>query len=162
MSAPEFLVQATQGWARLYGDSHVVSTGVRFVHLAGLLVAGGMAMAADRATLVAARRDDAERASALGRLATVHTLVMGGLAMMFVSGALMLLADVETFWDTNVFWAKMALIALLLVNGLLMRQAEGRARTAPHKAWTQLRATSVASAVLWILIVLASTVLGAS
>ena len=162
MAAPEFLIHATQGWARLYGDSHLVSTGVRFVHLAGLLVAGGMAVAADRATLVAARGDAVERSGALARLATTHAVVVGGLAMMLVSGVLMFLADVETFWDTRVFWVKMALIVLLLANGLLIRQTGRLASVLPEKWWLRLQMSSIASMVLWVAVVLASTILGGS
>ena len=125
MAAPEFLIQATQGWARLYGDSPMLSTGVRFVHLTGLLVAGGLALAADRATMLAAREDEAGRAAALRRLTGTHSVVLSGLVLLFASGAGLFLADVETYWDARVFWVKLTLIALLLANGLLMKQAEG-------------------------------------
>jgi len=162
MIAPQILVQATQGWARVYGDSHVVSTGIVFVHFAGLLLAGGAAVAADRATLLASREDAEGRAAYLPRLESVHGLVLGGLAMMFASGALMFLADVETFWGLRVFWAKMALIALLLANGFLMRQAGRLAVTLPSSAWKQLQRSSVASVILWFAVLLASTILAGS
>lgn len=162
MSAPEFLTQATLGWARIYGDSHVVSTGVLFVHLSGLLLAGGSAVAADRATLLASREDAAGRAAYLPRLASIHPLVIGGLAMMFVSGAMMFLADVETFWGLRVFWVKMTLIAVLIANGYLMQQAGRQAETLPSSAWSLLKVTSVASVVLWFAVLLASTILAGS
>lgn len=162
MAAPDFLMQATQGWARTYGGSHVVSNGVAFVHFAGLLLAGGSAVAADRATLVAARQDANARAAYLRQLASVHGVVIAGLGMMFISGALMFFADVETFWGLAVFWRKMVLIALLLANGFLMKQAGDLARTLPARAWTQLKVTSVVSLVLWFAVVLASTILAGS
>jgi hypothetical protein len=162
VAAPDFLMQATQGWAKTYGSSHVVSNGVVFLHFAGLLLAGGSAIAADRATLVAARQDAAARAAYLRHLGSVHGMVIGGLAIMFVSGALMFLADVETFWGLRVFWGKMVLIAVLLANGFLMKQAGEMAAALPSRAWTQLKVTSVVSLVLWFAVVLASTVMAGS
>jgi hypothetical protein len=159
MAPPEFLTEASQGWARLYADNTVVSAGVQYVHLAGLLLGGGAAVAADRETLKAAREADPVRADHLAFLGTVHSIAMAGLALLALSGAAMLLADLETFWSTNVFWVKMTLIVLLLANGLLMRQAERLAPTLPARAWRQLRATSIVSLVLWFAILLASTVL---
>jgi hypothetical protein len=55
MAPPEFLLEAAQGWARVYADSQLMSTGVIYLHLAGLLLGGGAAVAADRETLKAAR-----------------------------------------------------------------------------------------------------------
>lgn len=162
MGAPEFLVHATQGWARLYADSKAVSTAVMFVHFSGLLLGGGAAVAADRETLKAAREAEPVRADHLAFLGTVHGIAIAGLALLAASGAAMLLADVETFWSTRVFWIKMSLVVLLLANGLLMRQAERLAPAMPAGAWRRLRATSIISLVLWFAIVLASTVLGNS
>jgi len=162
MNAPDFLIHATQAWARTYGGSQVVSNGVAFLHFAGLLLAGGSAVAADRATFVAARQDAASRAAYLRLFASAHGLVVGGLVSMVVSGALMFFADVETFWALPVFWRKMALIALLLVNGFFMRQAGDLAATMPARAWVQLKVTSVVSLVLWFAVVLASTILAGS
>lgn len=159
MNAPEFLLQATQGWARMYGGSPLVSNGVAFLHFAGLLIAAGAAVTADRATLRAAKQDEHARAAYLRQFSSVHGTVIAGLAMMFVSGALMFGADVETFWSLPVFWRKMALIALLLGNGLLMKRA-GEMATA--RAWALLKVTSVVSLVLWFAVVLASTILAGS
>jgi hypothetical protein len=162
MAPPEFLVDAAQGWARLYADSKLVSTGVIYLHLAGLLLGGGAAVAADRETLKAGREPEPVRADHLAFLGTVHTIAIAGLGMLAASGAAMFLADLDTFWSAKAFWIKMSLIALLLANGLVMRQAEQLARTLPSKAWGQLKATSIVSLVLWFAILMASTVLGSS
>jgi hypothetical protein len=162
MAAPEFLVHAAEGWARLYADSKPISIGVIYIHLAGLLVGGGAAVAADRQTLKAAREAEPARAKHLVFLRSVHRIAIAGLATLAVSGLAMLLADLETFWSTKVFWIKMSLIVLLLANGLLMRHAEQLAPVMPAKAWRQLTWTSVASLALWFAIVLASTILANS
>jgi len=160
--APDFLLHATQGWARVYADTKLVSIGVMYLHLAGLLLGGGAAVAADRETLRAAREPEPVRADHLAFLGTVHTIAIAGLSMLAVSGAAMLLADLETFWSTKVFWIKMSLVVLLLANGLLMRQGEQLARTMPGRAWRQLKMSSIASLVLWFAILMASTILASS
>ena len=162
MAAPEFLVQATAGWARLYGDSRAVSVGVTYLHFAGLLLAGGAAVAADRTTLRTYRADAATRARHLAALGATHGMVIAGLALMAVSGTLMFLADVETFWDSRVFWFKAVLIVALLANGLLLRQSEQLAASRPERGWARLRTTSIVSGVLWFVLVLVSTVLSVS
>jgi hypothetical protein len=162
MPAPEFLTHATEGWAKLYGTHKALSIGITFVHFSGLLLGGGAAVAADRETLKAAGEIDPVRADHLRFLGSVHAIAITGLVLLFVSGAAMLLSDLETFWDTRVFWVKMGLVALLLVNGLVMQRAERLAATAPSKAWPRLKAASVVSLVLWFAIVLASTVLKSS
>jgi hypothetical protein len=162
MPAPEFLTHATEGWAKLYGTSKAISIGITFVHLSGLLLGGGAAVAADRETLKASREAEPVRADHLQFLGTVHGIAVTGLVLLFVSGAAMFLSDLETFWDTRVFWIKMGLVALLLLNGFVMQQAERLAAAAPAKAWAQLRTTSIISLVLWFAVVLASTVLKSS
>jgi hypothetical protein len=162
MAAPDFLVHATEGWARVYADNQVLSTGVIFVHLAGLLLGGGAAVAADRETLKAARESEPVRADHLVFLGTVHGIAIAGLTLVVLSGAAMLLADLETFWSAKAFWIKMGLVGVLLANGLLMRRAERLATSAPARAWTRLTATSIASLVLWFAILLAGTILANS
>jgi hypothetical protein len=162
MPAPEFLIHASEGWSRFYSDSKMVSTGVMYVHLAGLLLGGGAAVAADRETLKAAGEADPVRADHLVFLGTVHAIALTGLAMLAVSGVLMLLADLETFWSARAFWIKMSLVALLLANGAVMQQAERTARALPAQAWRRLKLTSVVSLVLWFAVLLAGTILASS
>jgi hypothetical protein len=162
MPAPEFLTHAAEGWARSYGTHKAISIGVAFVHFSGLLLGGGAAVAADRETLKAAREADPIRADHLRFLGTVHAIAVGGLVLLFASGTALFLSDLDTFWDTRVFWVKMALVVLLLGNGLVMRRAERLAASAPARAWPRLTATSIVSLVLWFAIVLASTVLKSS
>lgn len=159
IDAPQSLVEAFQGWAHLYSKTKAISIAVTYVHFAGLLLGGGAAVATDRETLRAAKEADPVRADHLQFLGTVHTIAIAGLAMLAGSGILMLLADLETFWASKVFWTKMTLVVLLLVNGLMMRRAEQLAGTAPDRAWAQLKWTSIASLALWFAILLAGTVL---
>ena len=162
MAAPEILVQMSQGWAKLYADSKAVSIAVIFVHLAGLLLGGGAAVAADRETLKAAREAEPARADHLAFLGTVHTIAIAGLAILAASGLAMLFADLANFWGARSFWIKMGLVAVLLANGLLMRHAERAAPSRPDAAWRQLKLTSVVSLALWFAIVLTSVVLANS
>jgi hypothetical protein len=84
--------------------------------------------------------------------------VLVGLTITFLSGVLLFLSDVKTFWSSWVFWLKMALIAGLLLNGFIMTRAENSLRTVDaredDRAWTHLHHTAFASLVLWYAITL--------
>jgi hypothetical protein len=162
VAAPDVLVHAVQGWAKLYADTKPISIGITYVHLAGLLLGGGAAVAADRETLKASREAEPVRADHLAFLGSVHAIAIAGLALLFASGTAMFLGDLETFWGTRTFWIKMGLVAALLANGLIMQRAERMARTLPEAAWARLRATSLVSLVLWFTILLASAILASS
>ncbi|MBV9880689.1 MAG: hypothetical protein JO180_09345 [Gemmatirosa sp.] len=152
------LTHAAAPWKHLYDDSKVVATIVVFVHLAALLAGGGLALATDRATLRAAGGPPTERERHIAELGLTHGPVVASLAVAFVTGALLFLADVETFATSLAFWAKMALVALLLLNGWAMTRVEARLRAgrdapvllgADGPLWRRLRLSAVASAVLW-------------
>ncbi len=162
MAAPEFLIRATESWMALYSHTKALSISITYLHFAGLLLGGGAAVAADRGAFKACGGSDADRAAFLATLASIHRVVVPGLVLMVVSGALMFLADVETYWASRAYWMKMALFVLLLVNGYVLRRAERRALASPAAGWRQLRFTAVASATLWFAIVLAGTILVAT
>ncbi len=156
------LVHAFAPWQHLYGDSKAVSAAVTTVHLVAMLFGGGYAVAADRTTLRARSGDVGERRRMLGELHALHTPVVVALIVLFLSGAAMAAADIETFSKSPVFIAKLGVVALLLVNGLMLLRAErsleriGQPAPADEVAvqrqatvWRQLRATAWASAALW-------------
>lgn len=160
MSAPESLVTALQPWADLYGGSTLLATVVTFVHVAALLLGGGVAVATDRGTLRAIRRATAERGSHLEELGTVHRVVLLGLSLALLSGLLLFAADLESYFGSWIFWTKMGLVAALLANGLAMTRiertlrAEGREAAHEVAAWAKLRRSAVISLSLWFLITL--------
>jgi hypothetical protein len=142
-------------WAALYSAHAVVRTLVLFAHVGALVGAGGCAIAADRSTLLTATRSEAERRVQVTTIAGTHRIVLVGLSLIFVSGLLMLTADLETFLSSRVFWIKMTLVALLLVNGAVLTAAERRAGRGDSSAWGRLRFTAIASLALWFLITFA-------
>lgn len=149
-------------WAALYGESTGWQTGVVFLHLGGLLVGGGGAVAEDIGTLRAARGDPARRVERLNLLGLAHRTVLFGLALTAATGVLMLGADFEALAGSAVFWVKMALVVVLLCNGALMIRAERGARhpgPAGDRAWRMLTRAAGASAVLWFVILLVSVLL---
>lgn len=146
-------------WTSVYANHAAVRTSVTFLHIAGLIGAGGSAIVADRATLVAARGDAASRRSHLGMLRATHRIVLFGLALVIVSGILLFAADLDTFLHSRFFWLKMALVALLFINGGVLVEAERRAQKGSEAAWTALRATAMLSLVLWFVITLAGAAL---
>ena len=155
-------------WQSLFSNSKVISDGVTFVHLAGLLFAGGFAIAADRATFRALRGTPDDRLVLLREVGDVHRPVLIGLSVLFVSGVTLATADVETFGKSPVFLVKMTLVALLLVNGLMLERTESALRESSMSVsgsasdkplWNKLRRTAIASIALWTSIVLAGTIL---
>ena len=167
-------------WNSLYSDSKAVSTAVTAMHILELLFGGGLALAADRSTLRALKRPETERQTQLRELSAVHRPVLIALTVMFLSGAAMAAADVQTFATSPFFWVKMGLVALLLANGYYLTRveqglkatalvpvpAEGATATPPAPAtrlWRSLRRASLTSLTLWTLTALAGAVLtGAS
>ena len=162
MTAPASLVALVQPWADLYSNNKLVSNAVMFVHLGGLLLGGGGAVAADRDTIRNSRTSEAEQACHLADLRVVHRIVMMGLLVTFLSGLLMLAGDLETLLALTVFWVKMALIVALLANGFVMTRVERTVRPGAAPNWPRLRAVSAISLMLWFAIVLVSTFLASA
>jgi hypothetical protein len=151
-STPSALARLLEPWAHAYADSKLIATVVTFGHIASLLLAGGLAVATDRATLRALRLAAAERGRHLEELAGVHRLVVGGLALSVITGLLLFASDVETFIGSWIFWLKMALIVVLLGNGFIMTRAErslGDDAADEAPAWGQLRRSALVSVALW-------------
>ena len=156
------LARVLEPWAHLYADSKLIATVVTFGHIASLLMAGGLAVTADRATLRALRLAAAERGRHLEDLSGIHRLVVGGLTLSVATGLLLLASDVETFLGSRILWLKMGMICVLLGNGFAMTRAEhslraDAAETSP--SWRRLRRTALVSVGLWYAITLAGMAL---
>ena len=140
-------------WQSAYANSTVLSTTILTMHVLALVVGGGLALANDRMTLRMIHRSEEARADHLVELETVHRIVIPALIALFITGVLMATADIEEFLASRVFWTKLVLIALLLLNGFLMRRAESRSD------WTRLYRASRFSMVLWLTIATLGVVL---
>ena len=75
------------------------------------------------------------------------------------SGVLLFASDLDTFLYSKIFWIKMGLVALLLVNGGLVLRAERQAERGDDQAWSRLAWTSGISLALWLLTTLAGAAL---
>jgi uncharacterized protein DUF6644 len=155
MLVPEALVNLLKPWNEYYSHSKAAETVVQYLHIGGLVLAGGLAMSADRGTLRALRIAAADRTHYTRELGAVHRWVLTGLTIVVASGVALLASDIETFFGSWVFWTKMGLVALLLLNGLQMTRVEAALRrdasdASPH--WPQLRRTAITSLVLWFVI----------
>lgn len=159
---PKALADLVAPWAKYYSHSKVAETIVTFLHIAPLVVGGGLAIALDRASLRLPHDEPGARERHLGELGSVHSVVIGALVLSFISGLLMLAADLDTFLPSWVFWVKMALLAALLANGAVMRGLErtlSLASEGSEDQWRRLRGTAVTSLVLWLAITLAGVML---
>src|SRR5512144_2374804 len=141
ITPPAFLVEAFSPWNEFYGHSAAAETVVQFLHIGGLLFAGGLAIATDRGSLRAMRAAAASRTTHLEELRAVHRWVLTGLAVVVVSGFLLLTADLEAFFGSWVYWLKMGLVILLLANGWRMTRVEQQLRADSSEAspaWERL------------------------
>jgi Predicted membrane protein (DUF2214) len=158
-------------WRRLYAHSPLLSTLILFGHLGGLFAAGGLTVAADRATLRLDPSDALDRRRHLSDLARLQRPVWLAFLVALVSGALLFLADVEAFAGSPIFWTKMALVMLLVVNAgfsarldSALRREEDPQGALPRAndhapRWRRRRAGAAASVVLWFGLVLVGTAL---
>jgi hypothetical protein len=162
MLVHESLIYALQPWNDFYSHSKAAEIIVTCLHVGGLLLAGGLAIGADRGTFRAMRYPVAERPRHLRDLADIHRWVLGGLAVVLVSGLLLFAADVETFAGSWLFWTKMALVLVLLVNGFVMTRTERVLAGNPVEAspaWRRLHRVAIASVSLWFVIAFAGVAL---
>ena len=162
MSLMTQLASLVAPWADFYNASKIAQTTVMFGHFGGMMTAGGFALATDRATLRATRGASTDRASHLRELASIHPIVVGALGVTALSGLLMFAADLETLAGSAVFWGKMGLILLLLLNGYAMVRTERKLQAgdpAEVRHWRRLRTASLLSLGLWFAVVLAGSIL---
>ena len=146
-------------WAALFANQPVLRTTVDFFHIGGLVAAAGCALTADLATISAATRTDDLRKAQLDVLKRTHPIVVTGLILLSVSGLLLFAADVGTYLHSTIFWLKLGLIALLVVNGSLMLAAARRAARGHTGSWRHLHTLAVMSLLLWGLTTLAGAAL---
>ena len=149
----------TDTWASIYAGSAGLRSAVSFAHVGGLVAGGGCAIAADRATLRAFRRSPDMPGREIEHLHGVHRVVLAGLGAVMMSGVLLMLADLDAYLESTVFWIKMALVAALIANGAILVRFSGRAHEAEPSAPAALRRASLVSLVLWFATTLAGTVL---
>jgi len=162
LDAPAALSNLTQSWNDFYSHSKVTNDIVTFLHVGGLLLAGGLAVASDRMTFRAMRYPAEERRGHVREVTAVHRLVITGLTIVFLSGIALFASDVDTFWGSWVFWVKMGLIVLLLVNGWVMTRVERQLTVDPSEGapgWNGLHRAAVVSVTLWFATTLAGVML---
>src|SRR5215813_6578197 len=148
-----------ENWTSFFSNHAAVRTLIGFLHIGGLVIAGGCAISADRMTLRASRRSVAERAIQLEALRSTHRIVVFSLAAISVSGLLLLAADADVFLHSVFFWTKMGLVVALLINGFFLTVAERRAETDAVRGWKWLAVASTLSVALWMLTTLAGAAL---
>ena len=153
------LSHAVARWSEIYSGSAPLRTFVSFVHVAGLVGGGGAAVAADRATLLATRRGSVVVGEQLDAIRKTHRIVVFGLAAVIVSGILLFGADLATYAASRVFWAKMAMVAALMINGAVLTQLGRRPQQDPGRLRRSLRWGAAISLALWFLTTLAGTAL---
>jgi hypothetical protein len=153
--------RAIQAWSAMYRDSAALQTGVAFAHIGALVTSGGLAVSQDRALLKVAPGDVTAREARLRELRGSHPTVITGLAIVFASGVLFFLADLETFLPSKLFWAKIGFVAVLVANGWFLLRAERRAELDPasDSVWGTVRRHAWTSISLWLLLTLAGTAL---
>ncbi len=162
MALPAFLASAVESWAAFYDHHQLVSVAVRYLHLAGLIGGGGTALATDRQLLRASRSGPSARSDVLAALSASHRVVVPALALVVTTGLLMTAADTDTFLGSRLYWSKMGLVGLLLLNGIALLSAERMVTGGRAKGWRWLAFTSAASLGLWLAILFAGVWLTAA
>ena len=161
-----------QPFATAFADSKLLSMSVTVVHVGGMLAGGGLAITTDRAVLRMPEHNAAGQRAVLDDLSATHKMVIASLVVIGLSGLTFLAADIKTFAVSPLYWTKMFMVFLLLLNGLRLWSAEGRLKKSvlslPHAApmplreWRALRIGAITSLVLWFTIMALGVILGNS
>jgi len=160
------MVALAEPWQRLYAHSTIIPTLVLFGHVSGLFVAGALTFSTEVGALRLDSTDDAARRRYLGGATPARTAAAAALAVAIISGVLLFLADLEAFAVSRVFWTKMGLVGLLLLNALAASRLDARLLRADDAAadqheglWRRRRASARATAVLWFALILSGSAL---
>jgi hypothetical protein len=154
------LASVVEQWASIYANHPVLRTGIAFAHVGALLTGAGSAIVSDRAVLALAGAPGVERRrSELRSLQSTHRMVVFSLIVVVASGVLLFAADADAMLHSVVFWIKMALVALLVANGLFLIRAETHAIGDPEGGWSRVHLAAVFSLSLWFLTTLAGVAL---
>lgn len=162
MSIVTTIAGLAQPWADWFSDNKIAQNGVTWLHISGIMVGGGLAIASDRAALRAMNGTVDDRSRVLRDFSQVHRPILMALTVVVGSGLLMMLADVEEFLPSPVYWTKMGLLAALLFNGWLIQQNERQLVLDPspgNARWKRFRYSAVASIALWLLVALGGVAL---
>ena len=152
MTPPESLVALFEPWNKFYSHSKTAQTIVIFLHIGGLLLAGGFAIAADRMTIRSMGSAVSTRAAQLKELGATHRWVITGLTLVVISGLALLASDFENFWGSWIYWLKMFFVAVLLLNGYQMTRLEDSLELDPSETspkWSALHRSAIISLTLW-------------
>ena len=151
---PQTLIDLTAPWADLVKHSKLTKTIVIFLHIVPIVVGGGIAIGLDRLSLRLSKGNASDRGSHLAELARTHNLVIWSLGLSIISGLALVASEIDNFPTSWIFWVKMALVALLLLNGLRMKSLETRMAVAgPTDAdWTRLHSVAISSITLWLVV----------
>lgn len=167
----ETLTALTQPWADVFAESSWLPTAVIAVHVLAMFLAGGIAIAADRRVVQATPGSSEAFLAVATDLQATHSIVIAALTVTMLSGVALFTADPGTFWPSRVFWAKMAALLVLVVNGARMRSTESRLLTHARQTremavagpevtgpWQTLRAHAWMSLLGWFTVVLLGVV----
>ena len=141
-------------WKQTYSDSTVLSTTVIAIHLLAMFFGGGLAIAADRATL-RLKPESGHRGQHLTELHATHRPILIALSVQFITGVALLTSDLQTFAKSPFLWIKLGLVALLVLNGVVLERTESALRRSAdsgadtERLWSRLRATAISSLILW-------------
>ena len=155
ISSLQSIEQLLDPWKQVYSDSTVLSTSITALHLLGMLFGGGLAIAADRTTLLLRGENPDQRRQHLVDLNEVHRPVLIALALQFATGIAMLTSDLKTFVASPALWIKLGLVPLLLVNGVILQRTETALRRSagegvePPGLWGRLSFNAICSLALW-------------
>jgi uncharacterized membrane protein len=152
---PQALIDLTAPWGDFMKHSKLAKTIVIFLHLAPIVVGGGIAIGLDRLTLRLSKGEDADRGRHVAELARTHTIVIAALSVSIISGLLLVAAEIDNFPTSWIFWVKMGFILILLLNGARMKSVEQRMATAGSittEDWARLHTAALASVTLWLTI----------
>lgn len=152
----DWIGNVAQPWVDFYSGSSMTETVVMFLHLGGMVAAGGIAFTLDRAVLRTGKNGWPRRPDLARELHQSHRAVIGGLGVVMLSGLALTAADPTVFLVSWIYWAKMAAVVLLLVNGLFLKRSGERLLAEPEDegAFRKLRVAALRSAALWALSVL--------
>ena len=151
---PQTLIDLAAPWGDFVKHSKITKVTVLFFHIAPIVVGGGIAIGLDRLSLRLSKGDSLDRGRHLDELARTHNLVIYSLSMSIISGLALVASEIDNFPTSWIFWVKMALIVILLVNGLRMKSIEtSMARNGPSEAdWARLHTVAISSITLWLTI----------